>query len=156
MSNEFGELIACFDMAFSEGLQEALANTTDEHLKDLIERRLLVGYYNAIGPSPTAQAAPIDMVLHCPACGLQHIDEPESKGRALHADESIEDQSLTPLAAWTNPPHRSHLCHGCGYIWRPADVPTNGVKAVKTKGKADSPIASHGQAPQPADKLCYK
>src|SRR5574340_600312 len=23
---------------------------------------------------------------------------------------------------WDNPPHRSHLCHGCGHIWRPADV----------------------------------
>lgn len=65
---------------------------------------------------------PIDIVLHCPACGLQHIDAP------------------TP--GWTNEPHRSHLCHGCGHIWRPADVPTNGVPAVKTKGKADSPIVA--------------
>ncbi len=38
----------------------------------------------------------------------------------------------------TGLPHRSHLCHGCGHIWRPADVPTNGVVATKTKGKADS------------------
>lgn len=40
------------------------------------------------------------------------------------------------------PVHRSHLCRpedgGCGHIWRPADVPTNGVDAIKTKGKADS------------------
>lgn len=62
---------------------------------------------------------PIDMVLHCPRCNKQHIDVPND--------------------SWTNPPHRSHLCHGCGFIWRPADVPTNGVQAVKTKGQNDSP-----------------
>lgn len=75
-----------------------------------------------------ADTRPIDMVLHCPACGLQHVDAPDHR---------------TP--DWNNPPHRSHLCHGCGHIWRPADVPTNGVQAVQTKGKADSPIA----APKP-------
>lgn len=77
-----------------------------------------------------AEQAPIDMVLHCPKCGKQHIDEPEE-----HWDRRF-------LYSWGNPPHRSHLCHGCGHIWRPADVPTNGVEAVKTKGKADSPIAA--------------
>lgn len=61
---------------------------------------------------------PINMVLHCPRCHLQHIDAPEG--------------------SWTNPPHRSHLCHGCGFIWRPADVPTNGVQAVRTRGKKDT------------------
>lgn len=66
-------------------------------------------------------AAPVDMILHCPSCHLQHVDEP---------DERTPD--------WTNPSHRSHLCHGCGHIWRPADVPTNGVAAIKTKGKKDS------------------
>jgi len=71
------------------------------------------------------QQEPIDMVLHCPACGMQHVDAPQDH----------------PLDPWLNPPHRSHLCKGCGHIWRPADVPTNGVAAVKTRGKADSPIA---------------
>lgn len=68
-----------------------------------------------------ASMTPIDMVLYCPACGVQHIDAPEP--------------------GWSNPPHRSHRCHGCGHIWRPADVPTNGVAAVKTKGKNDSALA---------------
>ena len=80
--------------------------------------------------------APIDMVLFCPACGTQHIDAPDTP-----------DPYPTPekdAAHWTNPPHRSHLCHNpdCNHIWRPADVPTNGVQAVKTVGKADSPIAA--------------
>lgn len=76
---------------------------------------------------------PINMVLHCPACGLQHIDEPEKDAHA-HSD-GTETQ-------WDNPPHRSHLCHGCGHIWRPADVPTNGVAAVQTTGKKDSPLVT--------------
>lgn len=62
---------------------------------------------------------PIDMVLYCPSCGLQHIDK--------------------ACDGWGNPPHRSHLCHGCNHVWRPADVPTNGVAAVRTVGKVDSP-----------------
>lgn len=89
-------------------------------------------------PQADSQPAPIDMVLHCPKCGLQHIDASEPP---------VE---FEPGAAqWNNPPHRSHLCHGCGHIWRPADVPTNGVAAVKTTGKADSPIA----ASAPADSV---
>lgn len=67
----------------------------------------------------------VDMVLHCPVCHVQHIDEAvgEWDGKA-----------------WENPPHRSHLCRGCGHIWRPADIATNGVAAVKTRGKADSTL----------------
>lgn len=64
--------------------------------------------------------APIPMVLHCPGCGLLHVDAPE------------------PASGWENPPHRSHACHGCPTIWRPADVPTMGVAAIETRGKADT------------------
>lgn len=78
--------------------------------------------------------APIDMVLHCPACGKQHIDMKE-----LQTWERPGGPPGNQLV-WDNPPHRSHLCHDCGHIWRPADVPTNGVAAVKTRGKDDSPL----------------
>lgn len=61
---------------------------------------------------------PLDMLLWCPKCNAQHIDEP-SEG-------------------WDNPPHRSHLCHDCGCIWRPADFATNGVANIKTAGDADT------------------
>lgn len=63
---------------------------------------------------------PIDVVLPCPVCGANHIDAPE------------------PENGWTNPPHRSHVCAYCKCVWRPADVATNGVEAVKTRGKLDN------------------
>lgn len=72
---------------------------------------------------------PIPMILHCPACGMQHID----------AQEITDVAALMSEVTWTNPPHRSHLCAGCGHIWRPADVATEGVREIQTKGKADSP-----------------
>lgn len=67
-----------------------------------------------------ATASPVDAVLFCPACKAQHIDAPE------------------PENGWTNPPHKSHLCHACGAIWRPADVPTNGVRHAITRGEKDT------------------
>lgn len=80
---------------------------------------LAAGFEPPFTAAPTGQPSkPIDMILHCPQCQMQHIDAP--------TDE------------WSNPPHRSHLCHACGHIWRQADVPTNGVAAVKTKGSRDS------------------
>jgi len=62
---------------------------------------------------------PIPMILYCPNCGRQHIDAPdEAKG-------------------WSNPDHKSHACP-CGCTWRPADVCTTGVAAIKTCGKNDN------------------
>ena len=96
----------------------------------------LGGRMDAIRALRAQLAEPIDMVLHCPACGMQHIDEVEELPMPMPGS------SFEGSAGWANPPHRSHLCHGCGHIWRPADVPTNGVEAVKTCGKADSKLAA--------------
>lgn len=69
---------------------------------------------------------PTDMILHCPRCHTQHIDAPE------------------PLTGWNNPPHKSHQCSRClktegiKVIWRPADIPTNGVAVIKTRGADDT------------------
>lgn len=79
---------------------------------------------------------PIDMVLHCPECHEQHIDAPVLATRVITAN--VLGISTTDSPAWDNPPHRSHLCHDCGHIWRPCDIPTNGVKATLTQGKNDS------------------
>lgn len=51
---------------------------------------------------------PIPMILFCPNCGTQHID----------------------AGAWENPPHRTHFCQGCGHLWRPAGVFTEGVEDI--------------------------
>lgn len=74
----------------------------------------------------------LDVILHCPSCHLQHIDapDPDTVARSRIGTEAVD--------VWRNPPHRSHLCHGCGFIWRPADVPTNGVAKIQTHGEKDS------------------
>lgn len=66
---------------------------------------------------------PIPMILHCPRCHQQHIDEPD------------------PSDNWENPPHKSHKCvgpEGCGCVWRPADIPTMGVKRIGSAGEKDN------------------
>lgn len=90
---------------------------------------------------------PIDMVLYCPQCGRQHIDEPTGCDMGMGCSEAgicyaTNNGAPERCTLWTNPPHKSHLCAGCGFIWRPADVPTNGVWAIETRGKEDSPMVS--------------
>jgi hypothetical protein len=120
------------DAQVTVALRAACLHDTRESRKDM--RKALEAALLSASPVQQEGAAPkgepIDMVLFCPKCGMQHIDAP---------DERTPD--------WKNEPHRSHLCHGCGHIWRPADVPTNGVEAVKTAGKADSPLAAPARAP---------
>lgn len=94
-----------------------------------VAHRFLKAICEAAGTASTAivaadAATPIPMLLFCPACGLQHIDAPES------AREGEK--------AWDNPPHRSHKCHACATVWRPADVPTVGVANIQTSGQVDS------------------
>jgi hypothetical protein len=85
-----------------------------------------------------AYEAPIPMLLFCPKCGLQHIDAPED---GFHEGADAQSGAWSPR--WDNPPHRSHLCLGCGHIWRPCDRYTTGVAAIETAGKADgSPVPS--------------
>jgi hypothetical protein len=119
-------------------LEAALAAPTHEAQPD--------GQEPVCTPPPAAAGMPqpVDMVLFCPKCGMQHIDAPESH-RVMVEGVHVDDAVL-----WDNPPHRSHLCHGCGHIWRPADVATNGVAAVKTKGSKDSPLAT---PPTPASEV---
>jgi hypothetical protein len=69
------------------------------------------------------RAEPIDMLLFCPQCGEQHIDEAKGEWDGQ---------------PWMNPPHKSHLCESCGCIWRPSDHATNGVRTIATTGKADT------------------
>ena len=101
-----------------------------------------VGTFGAHAP-PSPLYAPIDMVLYCPNCGKQHIDE-SLKNNRMHAVGCNISCGVTGRCScgfdslWDNPPHRSHLCHDCGTIWRPCDFATNGVASIKTEGKADT------------------
>lgn len=48
---------------------------------------------------------PIPMLIHCPECYTQHVDEGE----------------------WKTKVHRTHLCAHCKHEWQPANCPTVGV-----------------------------
>lgn len=52
---------------------------------------------------------PLALVIHCPRCGAQHVDEGEFAER----------------------PHRAHLCAGCGETWQPCALPTVGVRSIE-------------------------
>lgn len=102
---------------------------------------------------------PIPMILFCPKCGTQHIDkaeEPQACGAngsqgcwikpcGPNGEEQCEFCGSAPL--WDNPPHRSHECQKCMYVWRPADVATTGVATIKTAGKNDDPPINNRAAP---------
>lgn len=49
---------------------------------------------------------PVPMILWCPKCGGRHLDEGEFATRR----------------------HHTHACQTCGVVWRPALVPTVGVR----------------------------
>jgi hypothetical protein len=92
--------------------------------------------------APAQAVAPINMILHCPKCGMQHIDRPETEAEyaaRLH-ESSWRELGGDKPARWTNGSHRSHLCHNpkCRTVWRPADVPTNGVAAIQSRGTDDT------------------
>jgi hypothetical protein len=128
----------------AEGIAKHFGIDIGEHSNQNLPWAEALEYIESLSAAPlSGQAAgglPIDMILHCPSCGKQHIDAPDAHKRPAFGP----GMDVWP---WTNPPHRSHLCHGCGHIWRPADVPTNGVAAIQTQGKADSHPHS-GQAAQ--------
>ena len=52
-----------------------------------------------------AQSEPVPMIMHCPMCGERHLD----------------------VGDFANKPHHTHACQECGFVWRPAIVPTVGV-----------------------------
>lgn len=65
---------------------------------------------------------PVDMLLFCPRCHAQHIDEPHD--------------------GWSNPPHLTHTCQECGARFRYCDsVPANGVRSIAEPGRDVVPPA---------------
>ncbi len=83
-----------------------------------------------------AQQKPVDMLLFCPNCGEQHVDE--AKPDACETcGQNLQGCACETFTAWLNPPHKSHRCSYCNHVFRPADVPTNGVLQIQTAGKND-------------------
>lgn len=87
---------------------------------------------------------PIDLLLWCPNCGEDHVDAPSDScekcghNQYLHKNSECMNCPCKDLVVWTNPPHKSHRCSSCNTVWRPCDVPTNGVDEIKTRGENDT------------------
>lgn len=78
----------------------------------------------------TADAAPVPMVLACPQCGVQHIDEGE-------------------WAATRH--HKTHQCQACKHEWRPFPYATVGVAA----GAPSDVTAALGDGGEDAPEMPY-
>lgn len=71
------------------------------------------------------------LVIFCPRCGMQHIDEAEFATK-LHRVHRCVDRvvlgAVGELAAGEAPPYTT--LPGCGYEWQPALVYTVGVETI--------------------------
>lgn len=70
------------------------------------------------------KAPPVPMRLHCPGVVTKNLgteDEPnyvQAVCGVLHVDQGEFEIK----------PHHTHACQACGHVWRPAVVPTVGVR----------------------------
>lgn len=86
--------------------------------------------------------APVDMILFCPHCNTQHIDAPDIPNNEPCPTCDGRNAGCPDCAErWNNPPHKTHLCRldqgGCGWMWRPADVATNGVLHLASRHRLE-------------------
>lgn len=79
----------------------------EEILEFFIQRANLVRIIEK-GTQLTVFLHPVQ--IFCPMCRQRHIDGPENTGKN-----------------WAEIPHRKHLCHYCGHLWRPYNYNTIGV-----------------------------
>lgn len=80
-------------------------------------------FQHLYSPLSIEALGPIPMIMHCPECGARHVDEGEFASRA----------------------HRTHSCQSCGFVWRPALVPTVGVRFLP--GYENERCGKLGRAP---------
>lgn len=90
----------------NSGVVHLSTRETHMYLNEQEAALMLEGLKAWRGDTSPIVTAPIPMLLWCPECGLRHIDEGEF---------------ATKL-------HHTHACQGCGHVWRPAIVPTVGVR----------------------------
>lgn len=78
-------------------------------------------------------ALPMPMVLWCPSCGSQHIDEGEwavrkhKTHRCVDRTEVIEERDAEGNVVSS----ASTLHHGCGFEWTPSLIHTVGVRNIE-------------------------
>lgn len=117
------------------------------------------GYKAGIEQAGNSAPEPLDVVLFCPRCKFQHVDKAEPDtcqtcgySEATHkTDDFKQNAQCVRFLPWLNPSHKSHRCLNCNIVWRPADVPTNGVEEAKTVGESDTKdfgINPHEPAPE--------
>lgn len=93
---------------------ESLKGRLDEHLDERLALERLQKAYDWLCDRtgiqghalPVDEQVPIPMRLTCPECGELHLDQGE----------------------FATKPHHTHACQECGCVWRPAVVPTVGVR----------------------------
>jgi len=68
--------------------------------------------------------APLRVVIQCPQCGKQHIDEGEWVTRVHHVHKCVDSIGRNALGEQVS------LGGGCGFEWQPALIPTVGVEKL--------------------------
>ncbi|HEX9640594.1 MAG TPA: hypothetical protein VGB13_04700 [Candidatus Krumholzibacteria bacterium] len=109
---------ACFSCRpIVERLERRLQESNQAAAEIIRKLGARVAELEAIVAEPWRGKVPVDLVLHCPACGKQHLDVGEFRTRV----------------------HRKHLCEntpaglgtGCGHLWVPYEYATRGVLEVE-------------------------
>lgn len=102
--NELEEIRSIVNVVNNRSAIVAGVRTLKRHL-DLATESLKY-LVDAAEAAESAKQAGIPMRLLCPECGELHID----------------------VGIFETKPHRDHACQHCGAVWRPALVPTVGVR----------------------------
>lgn len=104
-------------------LEELLGHELREHNSTATRAEALIAAFRlgqssvpAPNPPVDVEPAPIPLLLICP--GIDPDAEPPRVCGARHID----------VGKWATRVHHTHSCQRCGHTWRPAVVPTVGVR----------------------------
>ena len=79
------------------------------------------------------EAKPYPLVMRCPSCRLQHVDQGEWGKRPHKTHRCVDWTEVTETRDTEGnvTSSSSQLHHGCGFEWTPGLVHTVGVKELK-------------------------
>ncbi len=106
-------------------LPESLKACSAELLRLKSKKQLCLVCFQKSDRKPFDPDPGIPMRLNCPECGKLHIDEGE----------------------FATKPHHTHACQECGHVWRPAVIPTTGVRFLP--GFKNEPKTPNASAKEP-------